>query len=55
MYIDVDTWVLVLYNVRQEDEATYECHFNSEPPQKLAIELSVRGRTGSDQDILELY
>ena len=44
VYIDVDTWVLVLYKVIPEDRATYECHFNSEPAQKLAINLSVRGK-----------
>ena len=43
MYIDVDTWVLVLLKVSAEDEATYECHVNSDPPQKLATHLIVQG------------
>ena len=41
--IHVDTWVLVLYRVEPEDEATYECHVNSEPPQKVSIHLFVKG------------
>jgi len=41
VYIDVDTWVLVLMKVSAEDEATYECHVNSDPPRKLAIHLIV--------------
>ena len=43
VYIDVDTWVLVMMKVRGEDEGTYECHVNSDPPQKLAIHLIVQG------------
>ena len=43
VYIDVDTWVLVLMKVSAEDEATYECHVNSDPPRKLAIHLIVEG------------
>ena len=43
VYIDVDTWVLVLLKVMGEDEGTYECHVNSDPPQKLAIHLIVQG------------
>ena len=43
VYIDVDTWVLVLYKVVPADEATYECHVNSDPPQKVAIHLFVKG------------
>jgi len=42
VYIDVDTWVLVLLKVCAEDEATYECHVNSDPPRKLAIHLIVQ-------------
>jgi len=42
VYIDVDTWVLVLLKVMGEDEGTYECHVNSDPPQKLAIHLIVQ-------------
>lgn len=44
VYIDIDTWVLVLYNVTPSDQATYECHLNSEPPQKLTMHLTVRGK-----------
>ena len=44
VYIDVDTWVLVLLKVSAEDEATYECHVNSDPPKKLAIHLIVQGK-----------
>ena len=43
VYIDVDTWVLVLYKVVPADEATYECHVNADPPQKVAIHLFVKG------------
>ena len=43
VYTEVDTWVLVLYNVIPEDQAKYECHFNSDPSQKLAINLNVQG------------
>ena len=43
VYIDVDTWVLVLMKVSAADEATYECHVNSDPPRKLAIHLIVEG------------
>ena len=45
VYIDVDTWVLVLLKVSAEDEATYECHVNSDPPKKLAIHLIVQGKS----------
>ena len=44
VYIDVDTWVLVLLKVSADDEATYECHVNSDPPKKLAIHLIVQGK-----------
>ena len=43
IYNDIDTWVLVLYQVTPEDQATYQCHLNSDPGQKLAINLNVRG------------
>lgn len=42
VYIDIDTWVLVIQRVGAADRATYECHVNSEPPLKLAIRLSVQ-------------
>ena len=44
VYIDVDTWVLVLYKVVPADEATYECHVNADPPQKVSIHLFVKGK-----------
>ena len=43
VYIDANTWVLVLYKVIPEDQATYECYVNSKRPQKLAINLNVKG------------
>ena len=43
VYIDIDTWVLVLYKVNPADEAKYECHVNADPPQKVAINLFVKG------------
>ena len=43
VYIDVDTWVLVLLKVSADDEGAYECHVNSDPPKKLAIHLIVQG------------
>ena len=43
--IDVDTWVLVIFRVAKQDEARYECHVNSDPPGKLAIQLAVQGRS----------
>ena len=48
VYIDVDTWVLVLYKVVPADEATYECHVNADPPQKVAIHLFVKGKWGAE-------
>ena len=52
VYIDVDTWVLVLYKVVPADEATYECHVNSDPPQKVAIHLFVKGKCANLHRIL---
>ena len=43
VYIDIDTWVLVLYKVLPEDQGTYQCHINSDPGQKLSINLNVKG------------
>ena len=49
LYIDGNTWVLVLYKVIPEDQATYECHVNSERSQKLAINLSIKGKIDTDR------
>ena len=43
VFIEVDTWVLVISKVSPSDEATYECHVNAEPPKKLEIHLVVQG------------
>ena len=51
VYIDVDTWVLVLLKVSADDEATYECHVNSDPPKKSAIHLIVQGNLNLVNDI----
>ena len=54
VYIDVDTWVLVLYKVVPADEATYECHVNSDPPQKVAIHLFVKGKCTKEMETILL-
>jgi hypothetical protein len=39
----IDTWVLVIADLRQEDEGTYHCHLGSDPAIKMAVHLIVDG------------
>lgn len=55
VFIDVDTWVLVIYKVVPQDEATYECHVNAEPPQKVAIHLFVKGNCYPKPDFIQSF
>ena len=54
VYVDANTWVLVLYKVIPEDQATYECYVNSERTQKLAINLNVEGIIDTDRIMINV-
>ena len=40
----LDTWVLKVESVVEKDEGVYDCHLNQDPPVKMSLYLTVRGR-----------